>query len=106
MGLTPTFPAYTGPYKVGTVDVELAVDEFSGSGSGEAPDVGIETIHFRVFYPCQEPSSKPKSVRWLPQPQREFVAAYARFTGFSPFSAGIISYVRTDRRIRAFTNSY
>lgn len=78
---TPSFPAYTGRFKVGTVDVEVPVEELDApSPEPEEVKGRIETVAFRVFYPCQE-GSKEKFVRWIPEPQREYVGAYARFLG-------------------------
>lgn len=79
---TPSFPPYTGRFKVGTVDVEVPVSELDAPSPApeDAKVKGIETVAFRVFYPCQEDSVQ-KYVRWIPNPQREYVGAYARFLG-------------------------
>lgn len=78
---TPSFPPYTGPYKVGTIDVELPTSDLKSPSSAPAPDPSIPTIQFRVFYPCDPPARKPKHVYWIPDPQREYLGAYARFLG-------------------------
>ncbi|KAI9882330.1 MAG: Pre-rRNA-processing protein ipi3 [Watsoniomyces obsoletus] len=91
LSLTPTFPAYTGPYDVGTVDVEIPVVDLPAPV--ESPDPSITTIRFRIFYPCEQPARASKPVRWLPNPQRAFLGAYARFMGANAMSAGVFSYL-------------
>jgi platelet-activating factor acetylhydrolase len=86
----PTFPSYTGPYKVGTVDVEIPVAELESPSP--APDDSISTVQYRVFYPC-EPDAKGKTATWLPAPQRGYVSAYTRFLGAGSLLAELISYV-------------
>ena len=87
----PSFPAYTGPYKVGTQDVEIPVSELSSPSS--APDPNISTVSFRLFYPCLNPDKTPRSVYWLPSPQTQHFRAYARFLSASPRLAAFLSYV-------------
>ncbi|KAJ4350791.1 hypothetical protein N0V95_004403 [Ascochyta clinopodiicola] len=76
---TPSFPAYTGPHKVGSIDVEVPTSELENP-SDDAPPADLPTVAFRVFYPCRQ-DSEQKPVRWIPSPQREYIAAYARFLG-------------------------
>lgn len=86
---TPAFPAHTGPYKVGTVDVELPTSELD-SQSDKLPPTDLPTIAFRVFYPCKKESNE-KAARWIPSPQREYISAYARFLGANSAFAGIFA---------------
>lgn len=76
---TPAFPAHTGPYKVGSVDIEIPSTDLD-SPSTKSPPEDLPTVAFRVFYPCKQDSNE-KAVRWIPSPQREYVSAYARFLG-------------------------
>ncbi|KAF2791738.1 hypothetical protein K505DRAFT_409054 [Melanomma pulvis-pyrius CBS 109.77] len=80
---TPSFPAYTGPYAVGSVDVEIPVSELESPDPKASPCADVSTVAFRVFYPCRVDGGKGKGkgVRWIPNPQREYVGAYARFLG-------------------------
>ncbi|KAF3025967.1 hypothetical protein E8E14_014994 [Neopestalotiopsis sp. 37M] len=85
----PGFAAFTGPYKVGTVDVEIPVDDLdSPSPAPEGCD--IETVQFRIFYPTA-PESTGKNITWLPAPQRPNLAAYVKFLGAGPLLADAIS---------------
>lgn len=87
----PSFPAYTGPHHVGTIDVELPVSELDSPSP--APDDTIDTVQYRIFYPCDDDSKLNKPVTWLPQPQRAHVAALTRFLGTGEKLAEVISYV-------------
>lgn len=84
----PSFPSYTGPYKVGSVDVELPVWELESPSPAPVDD--ISTVQYRVFYPC-ESGAKGRSVSWLPQPQRGYMSAYTRFLGTGSILADFIS---------------
>ena len=82
----PSFPAYTGPYKVGTQEVEIPISDLS-TGS-PPPDANITTVSFRIFYPCEP--TKPQSVYWLPNPQAEYFRAYFRFLSAGPRLASFL----------------
>jgi platelet-activating factor acetylhydrolase len=84
----PAFPPYTGPYDVGTLEVEIPVEELPSHAP--APSPTIPTISFRIFYPCETPIKPPKPAYWLPDPQRAYFAAYIRFLGASRKLSGIL----------------
>ncbi|KAL9097611.1 MAG: hypothetical protein Q9165_000508 [Trypethelium subeluteriae] len=86
-----SFPAYAGPYSVGSLDLELPTSELETSHSG--PDAEIATVAFRIFYPCENGSKKRRPVRWLPDPQRPSFSAFASFLGAGPALSGAISYL-------------
>lgn len=85
----PAFPAYTGPYHVGTQEVEIPISDLPTSSP--PPDANITTVSFRIFYPCQP--SKPKPAYWLPSPQGEYFRAYARFLSAGPRLASFLRLV-------------
>ncbi|KAL6706433.1 hypothetical protein ACN47E_005539 [Coniothyrium glycines] len=85
----PAFPAHTGPYKVGSVDVEIPTAQLE-SPSTDAPPADLPTVAFRVFYPCVQESNE-KAVRWIPSPQRDYIASYAKFLGASSAFAGVFA---------------
>lgn len=78
-----SFPAYTGPYPVGTIDVELPVADLPQSFATPNPDPSITTISFRVYYPCVEPAegTKQQPAYWIPHPQDGHVQHFAKFLG-------------------------
>ncbi|KAL8671055.1 MAG: hypothetical protein Q9168_004426 [Polycauliona sp. 1 TL-2023] len=84
----PSFPSYTGPYKVGSTDVEIPVAELPSPSP--APDPTLATVSFRIFYPCETPPKPPHSVHWLPDPQQEYLGAYVRFLGASRRLSGFL----------------
>jgi len=92
MGVLPYLPAYSGPYPVGTIDIEVASADIlpSGQSSSQIP----ETVACRVFYPAEQPAKKSHSrpVYWIQNPQKEIVSAYGRFLGASPTLASVFSY--------------
>ncbi|EKD19445.1 uncharacterized protein L3040_002676 [Drepanopeziza brunnea f. sp. 'multigermtubi'] len=85
----PGFPEYTGPYKVGTIDVEIPVTELESPSP--APVNHISTVQYRIFYPC-EPDASGKPVSWIPNPQQGYISAYTRFLGAGSKLAEVISY--------------
>ncbi|KAI1370884.1 phospholipase A2 [Hypoxylon crocopeplum] len=88
----PGFTEYTGPYKVGTVDVEIPVSELNSPAPTPDNATDIETIQFRIFYPTL-PDAQGKSITWLPAPQREHLSAYIQFLGIRPLVAEAISFL-------------
>jgi platelet-activating factor acetylhydrolase len=85
----PGFPEYTGPHKVGTIDVELPVSELDCPSP--SPDESISTVQYRIFYPCQPDAKGKKNVNWLPAPQRGYISAYTKFLGAGSMLADLIS---------------
>lgn len=86
----PAFPEYTGPYKVGTMDVEIPVCDLDSPSPAPANTAGIETVQYRVFYPAVADSVE-KRISWLPAPQRNHVSAYTQFVGINQMLAGVLS---------------
>lgn len=86
----PAFPDYTGPHRVGSIDVELPISELESPSPAPVDD--IPTVQYRVFYPC-DPQFKGKHVSWIPSPQREYLSAYTRFLGAGSHLAEFLSYV-------------
>ena len=90
LNLIPSFPAYTGPYSVGTQEVEIPLSDLP-TATTPSPDADITTLSLRIFYPCEPTKSKP--LYWLPSPQGEYFRAYARFLSAGPRLASFLSWV-------------
>lgn len=88
----PSLPPYTGPYKVGSVDVELPTSQLKSPGHSDSPCTNLSTVAFRIFYPARSESTQ-KGVRWIHNPQREVVGAYARFLGAGNAFANVFSMI-------------
>ncbi|KAL6849215.1 hypothetical protein ACO1O0_008745 [Amphichorda felina] len=91
LSLVPTFPEYTGPFKVGTVDVEVAVADLNAPSPAPGNAADIHTVQFRIFYPAV-PESDENRIRWLPKPQRHHVSAYTKFMGIGHTAAKLLSF--------------
>ncbi|KAI0459938.1 phospholipase A2 [Xylaria acuta] len=88
----PRFPDFTGPYKVGTVDIEIPVCELESPAPAPDNATNIETVQFRIFYPC-DPNASGKRITWLPAPQRDYLSAYIKFLGVGAFLAEAASFL-------------
>ncbi|KAF2718661.1 hypothetical protein K431DRAFT_287396 [Polychaeton citri CBS 116435] len=73
------FPAYHGPYSVGTVDVELPTADLPQAA--DPPLDASATIAFRIFYPCTPLAAKhqERPVHWIQNPQHESLSALFNF---------------------------
>lgn len=91
LNLVPSFPAYTGPYKVGTIDVEIPVSHLTSPSPTPEGARDIHTVLFRVYYPAT-PDSDSSPITWLPAPQRLHLNFYTQFLGLGPRTASLFSY--------------
>ena len=90
LGLVPSFSPYTGPYQVGTQELEIPASELSEDGKA-GPDPEVATIDFRIFYPCEKQNKKCPPVYWLPSPQTEYFRAYMQFLQASTFLNALLT---------------
>jgi len=88
----PAFPEYTGPYKVGTMDVEIPVTDLNAPSPAPENAADIPTVQFRIFYPAVA-ESEEKRIPWLPNPQRHHVSAYTKFIGIGHTLAEFLSFL-------------
>ncbi|KAI0525493.1 phospholipase A2 [Xylaria bambusicola] len=88
----PRFPEFTGQYRVGTVDIEIPVSELESPAPAPDNAAEIETIQFRIFYPCDS-NATGKRITWLPAPQRDYLSAYIKFLGVGAFLAEAASFI-------------
>ncbi|KAL7791421.1 platelet-activating factor acetylhydrolase, isoform II domain-containing protein [Trichoderma ceciliae] len=88
----PAFPEYSGPFKVGTIDVEIPVAHLPCPTPRPDNASEIPTVLFRVFYPAVAESSE-KLISWLPAPQRHYIFAYTKFMGVGHTLAELLSFL-------------
>ena len=74
----PMLPKYPGPYKVGSLDVEIPLRD---SKKFDVIETNVETVLVRFFYPADSSARGKKAAApsWLPQPSMEYAKGYANF---------------------------
>ncbi|KAK3669585.1 hypothetical protein LTR78_010523 [Recurvomyces mirabilis] len=83
-------PAYTGPYKVGTIDIEAPVEKRNISearfANGGKPAFELETVLFSLYYPANKDarSHRPHH-HWISRPVGLHAEGYARFAHINNF---------------------
>lgn len=92
-------PKYTGPYDVGTIDIEVPVKEprtvvdgvFKKGGK---PAFELDTVLFTLYYPAMEGSRSSRSKhKWLPKPISLIAEGYATAAHFNNFfSRGLFTF--------------
>ena len=97
----PSFPSYTGPYNVGSQDVEIPIHELSTPSPPPNPE--ITTSSFRLFYPCPKEQKTTKHIHWLPDPQSEYLKAYYSFLQAKPWLASLLTWIPFLRLIQYTT---
>ena len=77
-------PAYTGPYDVGVVDLEVPLDEAITISdtllkATKQPAFQVETVLFSIYYPAAKgsASARPRH-RWIPKPISLTAKGYAQ----------------------------
>ncbi len=87
----PAFPEYTGPYKVGTVDVEIPT--LRARVAQPEPRQRRRHPHRPVphLLPGGPPTLAAGGSAGLPAPQRNHVSAYTKFLGLGPILAEVVS---------------
>ncbi|KAH7033458.1 platelet-activating factor acetylhydrolase, isoform II-domain-containing protein [Microdochium trichocladiopsis] len=88
----PGFADYTGPYKVGTVDIEIPVADLHSPAPAPANAADIDTVSCRIFYPAH-PDAEGKRITWVPAPQRHTISSYIQFLGAGPTLASAASFL-------------
>ncbi|KAI1328563.1 PAF acetylhydrolase [Xylariaceae sp. FL0255] len=83
-------PAYSGPYQVGTIDIEYPVsptrvlDTARFKGSKEDA-FELQTVLFTLYYPAQPGKSHKSKHYWIPKPISVTAKGYAKFAHISNF---------------------
>ncbi|KAK8136815.1 phospholipase A2 [Apiospora sp. TS-2023a] len=82
-----SLPSYTGPYSVGTMEIEVPAREprpFSHIKRDHDYALRMDTVLFSVYYPTDltyyaKHGNKPSRATWLPRPRVQTSRGYAKF---------------------------
>ena len=111
-------PPSSGPYSVGTMDIEVPVESprtFSHIKRNGRHLLRLETVLFTLYYPAafgsgagKDPAGYKKWSRetWLPRPRIELAKGYGRFASL-PDSAAVSWFAATTMltKLRAYRNA-
>ncbi|KAK9454398.1 platelet-activating factor acetylhydrolase [Dipodascopsis uninucleata] len=92
MFFTTCLPKYTGPYTVGSVEIEI---RSPWPKTYAAIGTSIDTLLFRIFYPADIHDDAPNTVKSYPQPYwftengKEYLKNLLLFLGMSKRVAGV-----------------
>ncbi|KAF2742935.1 hypothetical protein M011DRAFT_252630 [Sporormia fimetaria CBS 119925] len=116
--LNGTLPAYSGPYNVGCMDIEVPAKHprtFSNITRKGRHLLQLETVLFTLYYPAalgfengRDPAGHKTWSRetWLPRPRAETAKGYGRFAGLPDFvSLSWFAATTMLTKIRAFRNA-
>ncbi|ORY16628.1 platelet-activating factor acetylhydrolase, isoform II-domain-containing protein [Clohesyomyces aquaticus] len=111
-------PPNSGPYSVGSMDMEVPVPHprtFSHIRRDGVHLLRLETVLFTLYYPAafgsgagKDPSGNRKWSRetWLPRPRKELAKGYGKFAGIpDPLAIAWFAGTTMFTKIRAFRNS-
>ncbi|KAH8682269.1 phospholipase A2 [Xylariales sp. PMI_506] len=110
-----TLPTYSGPYSVGTIEIELPVREprtFSHIKRDNMHALRMDTVLFSIYYPCDSSEftkggkAKPSRATWLPRPRVPTCKGYAKFLNIPHFPVtAYIAATTMFTKLPAFRNA-
>ncbi|KAF4554534.1 Phospholipase A2-like protein [Elsinoe fawcettii] len=88
--LSSPLPAYTGPHRVGLIDIEVPVPtprvvHPAVFKSTSAPAFELKTVLFSIYYPAERHGSSNAKHYWIPRPLGLTARGWAKFAGVSNF---------------------
>lgn len=113
----PSLPPTSGPYSVGSMDIEVPVDNprtISNIRRNGRHLLQLETVLFTLYYPSAHGSGAGRAPggelrwgreTWTPRPRMQTAKGYAKFAGLPPFLTFGILAPTLLTKIRAFRNS-
>ncbi|KAF2713638.1 hypothetical protein K504DRAFT_488000 [Pleomassaria siparia CBS 279.74] len=116
--LTLHLPTYSGPYSVGSMDIEVPVESprtFSNITRDGRHLLQLETVLFTLYYPAatgtgsgRDPGGNRAWSRetWLPRPRIQLAKGYGKFAGI-PESVAVYFFGATTMfaKLRGFRNA-
>ncbi|KAI8624776.1 hypothetical protein F5Y19DRAFT_302879 [Xylariaceae sp. FL1651] len=106
-----SLPEYSGPYSVGTMDIEVPAREprtFSHIKRNHVHILRMDTVLFSIYYPCELSSvaKKPSRATWLPRPRIRTSHGYAKFLSMPGLPVtGYIAATTMFTKLPAFRNA-
>ena len=103
-----SLPAYSGPYSVGTMEIEVPVEEprtFTNITRKGNHVLQLKTVLLTIYYPASPPQKKrPSRQLWLGRPRWSMAAGYGHFSTVGPL--GIPVFLPTMfTKLPAFRNA-
>ncbi|THW09105.1 hypothetical protein D6D25_07800, partial [Aureobasidium pullulans] len=88
-----SLPAYSGPYSVGTMEIEVPVEEprtFSNITRKGNHLLQLKTVLMTIYYPASPPQKKrPSRQLWLGRPRMSMAGGYGHFSTLGPLGVPI-----------------
>ena len=115
--LINSLPNYTGPYSVGTMELEIPVREprhFSHLRRDHTYMLDLKTVLMTVYYPSafgtgqgRPPSGARRWSRetWLPRPRAKMAGGYGKFGGIGPLALPFFGLSTWFTKLPAFRNA-
>ncbi|KAI1323397.1 hypothetical protein F5Y16DRAFT_383883 [Xylariaceae sp. FL0255] len=109
-----TLPEYSGPYSVGTMEVEVPARDprtFSHIKRNHVHILRMDTVLFSIYYPCDLSSyslsrKRPSRATWLPRPRVPTCRGYAKFLSIPHLPVtGYIAATTMFTKLPAFRNA-
>ncbi|KAI5241389.1 hypothetical protein E4T47_06802 [Aureobasidium subglaciale] len=103
-----SLPAYSGPYSVGTMEIEVPVEEprtFSNITRKGNHVLQLKTVLLTIYYPASPPQKKrPSRQLWLGRPRFKMAQGYGHFAGVG--TVGVPIFLPTMfTKLPAFRNA-
>ncbi|KAH0368126.1 hypothetical protein KCU65_g4128, partial [Aureobasidium melanogenum] len=104
-----SLPAYSGPYSVGTMEIEVPVQNprtFTNITRKGNHVLQLKTVLLTIYYPASPPQKKrPSRQLWLGRPRISMAKGYGQFAGVGPL--GVPIFLPTMfTKLPAFRNAH
>lgn len=103
-----SLPAYSGPYSVGTMEIEVPVEKprtFSNITRKGNHLLQLKTVLMTIYYPASPPQKKrPSRQLWLGRPRMSMAEGYGHFSTLGPLGVPIF-FPTMFTKLPAFRNA-
>lgn len=105
----PIFPEFSGPHRVGFLDIEWNPKKYSNkeihemTSSNQTPNTPQETVLVRMFYPAESYLKKERKANWLPDPSYLYAQGYGSFLNIPSYiSVPLFTFILVFTRIPVY----